>query len=338
MCIYHMLKKCFSHVLIFSAVILQATETAPFYVSKVSASGAYSSTHFKTLWDAFRQEYSVTSGGIFKPYYYTEYVLDIASRSSRNYEGNDRFFRLFYDQEKVENYQNLTGNQDAFKEANKYVSNQLAMDGARRHGARLATISIGTETASPGVYSCLVNSVSDENLGDVRESSTSLSSDDSGSTITFCDPKNPRTGRTTLYVESRNGSTRGKRSTASTFSGLREVGSILDNKDNQDNFLASLKAGSSFKVFWFKETTCTNCGGFGRLSTLAANQSGGSRKGGSPFGGNSSNSASSALSLTPGVSTARDKCPACYGTGKRMRGYVTSLVWDDKGPTFDSAR
>jgi hypothetical protein len=322
---------------VLSGLILQATETAPFYVSKVSASGAYSSNHFKTLWDAFRQEYSVSANGIFKPYYYTGYVLDTTSRSSRNYSGNDRFFRLFYDQDKSESSQHLTGNQDASTDANKYVSNQLAMDGARRFGARLATISIGSETSTPGIFSCEVSLVSTENI-DVREDSASPGSGSSGSSIIFSDPKNPRIGRATLYIESRNYGSKGSLGYVNQNSTLREVGAILDNKDNQDNFLASLKAGSSFKVFWFKETTCTNCGGFGRLSTLAVIQSGGSKKGSGPFGGSGSNSASSTLSLTPGVSTARDKCPACYGTGKRMRGHVTSLLWDDKGPSFDAAR
>lgn len=332
-----MFKKFYAIAYVLSAMFLYATETPPFYVSKVSTSGSYSSTHFKTLWDAFRQEYSVSAKGIFKPYYYTEYVLDVTSRNSRNYSGNDRFFRLFYDQDKNESSQHLTGNQDASKEANKYVSNQLAMDGARRFGARLATISIGSETSTAGVFSCEVNLVSTDNI-DVREDSASPGSGSSGSSIIFSDPKNPRIGRATLYIESRNNGLKGSRSNLGDNSTLREVGAILDNKDNQENFLASLKAGSSFKVFWFKETTCTNCGGFGRLSTLAVNQSGGSRKGSSPFGGNVGNSSSSTLSLTPGVSTARDKCPACYGTGKRMRGHVTSLLWDDNGPSFDPAR
>lgn len=332
-----MFKKFYAIAYVLSAMFLHATETPPFYVSKVSTSGSYSSTHFKTLWDAFRQEYSVSDKGIFKPYYYTEYVLDVTSRNSRNYSGNDRFFRLFYDQDKNESSQHLTGNQDASKEANKYVSNQLAMDGARRFGARLATISIGSETSTAGVFSCEVNLVSTDNI-DVREDSASPGSGSSGSSIIFSDPKNPRIGRATLYIESRNNGLKGSRSNLGDNSTLREVGAILDNKDNQENFLASLKAGSSFKVFWFKETTCTNCGGFGRLSTLAVNQSGGSRKGSSPFGGNGGNSSSSTLSLTPGVSTARDKCPACYGTGKRMRGHVTSLLWDDNGPSFDPAR
>ena len=322
---------------VLSGLILQATETAPFYVSKVSASGAYGSNHFKMLWDAFRQEYSVSDKGIFRPYYYTEYVLDVTSRNSRNYSGDDRFFRLFYDQDKNESSQHLTGNQDTSKEANKFVSNQLAMDGARRFGARLATISIGSETSTAGIFSCEVNLVSTDNI-DVREDSIPSGSGLSSSSIIFSDPKNPRIGRTTLYIEGRNYGLKGSSSNVRENSTLREVGAILDSKDNQDNFLASLKAGSSFKVFWFKETTCTNCGGFGRLSTLAVNQSGGSSKGSSPFGGNGGNSASSTLSLTPGVSTARDKCPACYGTGKRMRGHVTSLLWDDKAPTFDAAR
>ena len=320
-----------------SALIGHATETPPFYVSKVSASGAYSSTHFKTLWDAFRQEYSVSANGTFKQYYFTENVLESVSRNSRNYSGNERFFRLFYDQDKIENSQNLTGNQDAFKEANKYVSNQLAMDGARRYGARLATISIGQASSTAGVYSCEVNLVSSDNV-DLRETSEASLSGSGGASITFCDPKNVRTGRTTLYVESRSNNSKSSRGFVGERSQLREVGSILDSKDNQDNFLAAIKAGSTFQVFWFKETTCSNCGGFGRLSTLAANQSGGSKKSGSPFGGSGGNSASSILSLTPGVSTARDKCPACYGTGKRMRGHVTTLLWDDKGPSFDPSR
>lgn len=324
-----------------SVVCLSATETVPFYVSKISPSGTYGAKQFKVLWDAFRQEYSVSSNGTFSPYFFTEHVLTEASKPSRPSFGNDRFFHLFYDQEKRDDPQQLTGNQDAFKEANKYVNYQLAMDGARRYGARLATVSIGAETASPGVFSCTVN-VAQEVDVDVRSSSGAPNTNGTGSTITFCDPRNPRTGLATLYVEGRYYSgSKGKSSSTRQSEGMREVGTILDNKDNQENFLASLKAGSSFRVFWFKETACTNCGGLGRLSTLTVNQSGGSRKSGKSsgvFGGGSSNDASSILSLTPGASTARDKCPACYGTGKRMRGYISTLVWDDKGPTFDPAR
>jgi hypothetical protein len=332
-----MLKKFALIGYVLSGLVLQATETAPFYVSKVSASGAYSSNHFKTLWDAFRQEYSVSANGIFKPYYYTEYVLSASSRTSRNGYGDDRFLRLFFDQDKTENSQNLTGNQDAFKEANKYVSNQLAMDGARRYGTRLATISVGTETSTPGVFSCEVNLVSSANV-DVREAPEPSGSNPMGTSIIFSDPRNPRTGRATLYIENRSNRSKSSGGYVEANSTLREVGAILDSKDNQNSFIASLKAGSSFQVFWFKETTCTNCGGFGRLSTLAVNQSGGFKKGGGPFGGNGTNSTSSTLSLTPGVSTARDKCPACYGTGKRMRGHLTTLIWDDKGSSFDPAR
>lgn len=319
--------------------MLGATETAPFYVSKVSASGAYSSIQFKVLWEAFRQEYSVSNEGIFKPYYFTGHVLDIASKSSRNDYGSDRFFRLFHDQDKSDSFQNLTGNQDAYTEANKYVSNQLAMDGARRYGARLTTVSIGAPSSVAGVHACDVNVNLADNV-DVRDTSATPRAG-SASSIVFCDPKNIRTGKATLYIEGRYSGSKGSRIPAQSGSEFREVGTILDNRENQESFVSSLKAGSSFKVFWFKETTCTNCGGLGRLSTLAVNQSGGavsSGKKSSPFGGSSSSASSSILSLTPGVSTARDKCPACYGTGKRMRGYITAMLWDDKGPTFDAAR
>lgn len=329
-------------VIAFSILSLSATETVPFCVNKISPSGAYNSKQFKTLWDAFRQEYSVTSSGTFTPYFFTEHVLEEASKSSHSELSKDRFFELFYDQEKRENTQQLTGNQDASKQANKYVNLQLAMDGARRYGARLATISVGTETSVPGVFACAVN-VAAANDVDVRDTNNVSNSSGTSSSIVFCDPRNPRTGLATLYVEghylSRREDTFSSERRSAT---LREVGTILDNKGNQENFLASLKAGSTFRVFWFKETTCTNCGGLGRLSTLTVNQSGGTRpstgKGAGVFGGGNNNSANSSLSLTPGVSTARDRCPACYGTGKRMRGYLSTLLWDDKGPSFDPAR
>lgn len=315
-----------------------ATETAPFYVSKVSSSGAYASTHFKTLWDAFRQEYSISSDGIFTPYYFTEHVLEYAYQNTQDRDRSDRFFQLFLDQEKDENFQHLTGSQNANKEANKYVSNQLAMDGARSYGARIASISVGSETSSPGVYSCDLNE-SPPNSSDARGGvGRPLVNSGGNSTIVFCDPKNPRIGRANVYVEAHNLGNKSMRLPLVSSHAMREVGTILDSKINQENFLAALKAGSVFKVFWFKETTCANCGGLGRLSTLAVNQSGGSNRKNNPFGTDRNNDASSILSLTPGVSAARDKCPACYGTGKRMRGYITSLLWDDKGPTFSPAR
>lgn len=328
---------------VFSLVLsLSATETIPFCVNKISPSGTYSSKQFKILWDAFRQEYSVTTSGTFSPYLFTEHVLEQASKPARSEFGGDRFFQLFYDQEKRENSQHLTGNQDVSKEANKYVNLQLAMDGARRYGARLATVSVGIETSTPGVFSCALNLAPAVDV-DVRDSEAASNSSGKSSSIVFCDPRNPRTGTATLYVEGHyfSGSKVLSRS-ATQSTTLREVGTILDNKENQENFLASLRAGSSFRVFWFKETTCTNCGGLGRLSTLTVNQSGGARsssgKGSGVFGGSNSNNGNSALSLTPGVSTARDRCPACYGTGKRMRGYLSSLIWDDKGPSFDPAK
>lgn len=327
-------------IIALSVLSLSGTETVPFCVDKITPSGAYTSKQFKTLWDAFRQEYSVSPGGTFSPYYFTQHVLEEASRPSRRNFGDDRFFQLFYDQEKRENLQQLTGNQDASKEANKYVNLQLAMDGARRYGARLATISVGKETSTPGVFSCAVNSSPEVDI-DVRDPGATPNLNEKSSSVIFCDPRNPRTGLATLYIEGRyySGSKSG-RSLVRESANMREVGTILDNKENQENFIATLKAGSSFRVFWFKETTCTNCGGLGRLSTLTVNQTGGNRtssgKGTSVFGG--SNNGNSSLSLTPGVSTARDRCPACYGTGKRMRGYLSTLVWDDKGASFDPAR
>jgi len=313
-----------------SSLVL-ATETAPFYVSKVSASGDYSSKQFGVLWSAFRMEYSLTEKGTFESYSYTEHVLREASRtssrkSSSSFDHND-FFSLFYDPERKENSQSLTGNQEAWKEPNKYVSHRLAMEGARRHGARLASIIIGSAKGSPGVYGCTLKSMTDED-GDVRDD---LPTSNSEASIIFCDPKNIRSGAATIYIESHSLYGRGSSASRSQ-SHLREVGTLLDSKENQDNFLAALKAGSSFRVFWFKEINCTNCGGFGRLSTLAANQKSGKN---SIFGGSTP---TPTLSLSSGTAAPNDRCPACVGTGKRMRGYLTTLLWADKGPVFDAAR
>ncbi len=327
------------------ASFLGATETVPFYVGKVSGSGAYSSKQFKTLWDAFRQEYSVSSKGTFSPYYYTEYVIEKVADTSAGKTKEGSFFQLFYDPERKENFQHLTGNQETWKEMNKYVSMQLAMDGARRFGARMNSMTIGAETSVSGVYACSMASDSVQDV-DAREASSMTSVSGSATSITFCDPKNPRTGRATMYIESHShGSDMGRVSASRIYSSsLREVGTILDTKENQDSFVTALKAGSSFRVFWFKEITCTNCGGLGRLSTLAVNQAGGSRsisgKGSSsnPFGSRNVSNSSAALSLTPGTSAAADRCPACAGSGKRMRGYLSTLMWEDKGPSFDPAR
>jgi hypothetical protein len=276
-------------------------------------------------------EYSITEKGTFEPYSYTEHVLREALRtssrtSSRSFEHSD-FFSLFYDPERKENSQSLTGNQEAWKEPNKYVSHRLAMEGARRYGARLASIIIGPNRGSPGVYGCTLKSMSDED-GDVRDDSPTSNSETS---IIFCDPKNIRSGTAAIYIESHSFNGRGS-SASRTQSHLREVGTLLDSKDNQDNFLAALKAGSSFRVFWFKEINCTNCGGFGRLSTLVANQRSGRK---SMSGGDST---ASSLSLSSGTSVAKDRCPACVGTGKRMRGYLTPILWAEKGPVFDPSR
>lgn len=330
--------KFITFFLLFISLRIVATETAPFYVSKVSASGPYASTHFKTLWDAFRQEYSISSDGIFSPYFFTEHVLESSQQNLRHSDDSDRFFRLFFDQDKDEDYQHLTGSQNPNKEANKYVSNQLAMDGARRYGARLASIVVGSETSSPGVYFCDYSELPSDTSDARGVAGSSMANSGNSNTIVFCDPKNPRIGKATVYVEAHNYGHKGTRRPAASSHAMREVGTILDSKTNQENFLAALKAGSAFKVFWFKETTCANCGGLGRLSTLAVNQSGGSGRKKNPFGSDRTNDASSILSLTPGVSAARDKCPACYGTGKRMRGYITCLLWDDTGPTFSPAR
>jgi len=326
------------------AGLLSATETVPFYVARVSGSGPYSSKQFKTLWDAFRQEYSVSSKGTFSPYYYTEYVLEKASETSAGKVKGGSFFQLFYDPERKENSQHLTGNQETWKEMNKYVSNQLAMDGARRFGARMTSLTIGAETSVSGVYSCSISKDSEHDV-DAREGSVAPVAGTSSS-ITFCDPKNSRSGRATMYIETHvQRGDLGQPSVSRGYSpALREVGTILDTKENQDSFVAALKAGSSFRVFWFKEITCTNCGGLGRLSTLAVNQAGGSRaisgKGSSSgqFGSRNLGGSAATLSLTPGSSVAADRCPACVGTGKRMRGYLSTLMWDDKGPSFDPAK
>ena len=324
------------------AVMLGATETVPFYVCKVSGSGAYSSRQFKILWDAFRQEYSITTSGSFSPYLYTEYVLRRSSETSAGEGRAGSFFQLFYDPEKKENIQHLTGNQETWKELNKYVNEKLAMDGARRYGAGLATITVGSETSTPGTYSCTMNSAPAQDV-DARDSAAQVDAG-TATSIVFCDPKNHRTGRTTIYIEGHfYGNLVSRLSGGIRSSGLREVGSILDTKENQDSFVEALKAGSSFRVFWFKEITCTNCGGLGRLSTLVVNQAGGakalSNKGySSTFGSRNSSNGNAALSLTPGASVAADRCPACAGTGKRMRGYLSTLMWDDKGPSFDAAK
>lgn len=321
------IRRLLSFALISSSSLLLATETAPFHVSKVSASGEYGIKQFGVLWAAFRSEYSITEKGTFDSYSYTEHVLREALRTSSRSFDHDDFFSLFYDPERKENSQSLTGNQEAWKSPNKYVSHVRAMEGARRYGARLASVIIGPTKGSPGVYSCTIKSMNDDD-GDVRDDVLSPSSDLS---IILCDPKNVRSGAANIYIESHSYYGKGS-SGKHSYSHLREVGTLLDSKDNQDNFLAALKAGSSFPVFWFKEINCTNCGGFGRLSTLAANQKLGVN---SPFGGESS---SPTLSLSSKASVPKDRCPACVGTGKRMRGYVTKLLWAEKGPVFEPSR
>jgi hypothetical protein len=101
-----------------------------------------------------------------------------------------------------------------------------------------------------------------------------------------------------------------------------EVGRFPDTKANQDNFLDALKAGSSFRVYTFKEGSCWNCAGLGRISTGVAKAT-----------------SSLALSSSPSVSNIDNKCECCSGSGRLPLGLISVLVWDRYVPQVqDSGR
>jgi hypothetical protein len=194
---------------------------------------------------------------------------------------------------------------------------------------RLVTLRVGNESTTkwPGAYEYkLVNAPKPIQLldQDVRANPQTVVRDnfDGPGFIYFADPASIKQGVVELRVSvlKENGD-----------SCFVEVGKIQDTKDNQNNFLEALKAGSCFRVYIFNQSACYNCGGLGRIAPRA----------GAARTSTSTRGASSSLSL-PSASTAGlsgsnaidDKCKCCGGTGRIALGKIYALTWDSFDPTL----
>jgi hypothetical protein len=297
----------------------------PFFVSKVSPSGNYSTKQFSLLWAAFCEQYRIGPKGTFIQYPFAKTTV----------ESPGMYGRLFATPLAPDSGAHIAGvNNEYSYQQSAILTENDAKQYVMRGMTRLVTLRVGNESTTkwPGAYEYkLVNAPKPIQLldQDVRSNPQTVVSDNfyrfryGSGFIYFADPASIKQGVVELRVSIL------RYDGDSDF--LIEVGKIQDTKDNQNNFIEALKAGSCFRVYIFNQSACYNCGGLGRIAPRA----------GAARTSTSTRGASSALSL-PSASTAGlsgsnaidDKCKCCGGTGRIALGKIYALTWDSFDPTL----
>lgn len=274
-----------------------------FVVSKLSPTGAYNPKDFAVLWTAFRQQYRVGANG-------TLVQQDYARGLIRKVEENSPFAfsdltRLFGDNAVGKTAQMRSAGAQLQRAPLKVLRTpKEAAEHARDVTCRMAEIQVGAPLtdrlvgAHAAVFVRKVPNEFDQALG---------TDDFAGSfkntpvTLFLTDPESVPFGTIKAHVEPTEG-------------GFNLVGELADAKANQDRFMAALKGGAEFKVFWFKEGLCYACKGSGLVP--------------GNYDFKSKNPRDFQLS---GASLAVDeKCKTCGASGRLPRGHVTVLVWEKK--------
>lgn len=294
-------------IILSGSSLLGAVKVQPFYVSKVSPSGNYSSKDFSILWAAFCEQYRLGPNGTFVQYPFARDTIKSAVNSSSYYS----IGALFQEPRASNSPGQLVGAQHSFRWENDrpILTESEARDFVMQRRTSLVTLRIGNQSVvtKPGAYECVLVSqpVSfqemDRDMRDVPPVSQQQSRSFGPSYIYFADPSAPKQGEVQLRVS------RDYNSGYANEIAYYEVSKLQDSKQNQDNFLDALRAGSCFRVYTFKQMLCYNCGGLSRMSIKS-------------------------------TSLIDEKCKACAGTGRLPLGKVYALVWDKYTPSEEELR
>jgi hypothetical protein len=286
------------------AVWAQAAPSVPvetFVVSKLAPSGAYTQRDFAVLWSAFRQQYRVGANGTLVQQEYARTLI-------RKVDENSPFAfsdltRLFGDNAAGKTAQMRPEGAELQRSPLKVLRTpKEAAEHARDVTCRMAEIQVG-----PPLSDRLVGARAAVFLRKVpNEFDKALGTDDFAGafkntpvTIFLTDPDVVPAGTIKAHVEPTEG-------------GFNLVGELADSKTNQDQFLSALKAGVTFKVFWFKEGLCYACKGSGLVA------------GSYDLKGKNIRS----FQLSGGSLAVDEKCKTCGASGRLPRGHVSELVWE----------
>lgn len=286
------------------AVWAQAAPSVPtetFVVSKLAPSGAYAQKDFAVLWSAFRQQYRIGANG-------TLVQQDYARTLIRKIDENSPFAfsdltRLFGDNAAGKTAQMRPEGAELQRMPLKVLRTpKEAAEHARDVTCRMAEIQVGAPLSDR-----LVGARAAVFLRKVpNEFDKALGTDDFAGAfkntpviIFLTDPDVVPAGTIKAHVEPTEG-------------GFNLVGELADSKTNQNQLLSALKAGVTFKVFWFKEGLCYACKGSGMVA------------GSYDLKGKNIRS----FQLSGGSLAVDEKCKTCAGSGRLPRGHVSELVWE----------
>ncbi len=294
------------------SVMAGVVEPSPFFVSKLAPTGNYTTKSFVELWDAFRDQYRIGPKGTFVQHPFAKTIVSLKSAQGAP------LAHLFFRKAVTAREGVISGAQNqstSFRNNATVRSAEEARDYILSKAGREVTLRVGNQSlvTQPGAFECIVV------RGAIQEQDQDLRATPRPSGLvsepTFFLPADPASvipGEMTFRVY-RSFEERGF---------YVEVGRFPDTKANQDNFLDALKAGSSFRVYTFKEGSCWNCAGLGRISTAVAKAT-----------------SSLALSSSASVTNIDRKCECCSGSGRLPLGYISVLVWDRYVPqVLDSDR
>ena len=299
-------------------------QVTPFLVSKVSPSGNYSTADFLVIWSAFREQYRLGPKGTFIQYPFSKETVNLAVRANRY----STLGAMFQEPNAGDTGGHLAGVNQSFENSSRLLTVEDAKEYVMKRRTSFVTLRVGNESVvtRPGAFECvLVNQPSAVQAldTDLREpvAPRQRTSASGPSYIYFADPSTPKQGEVELRVSKEISFSPDSSSPNTAYI---EVATLQDTKQNQDNLIEALKAGSCFRVYVFKMGACYNCGGFGRLSGKAT-------------AGRSSGYSGSSLSLS-GSSSLNENCKLCSGSGRLPLGKVYALVWERYVPVTDDQR
>ncbi|MEY4306953.1 MAG: hypothetical protein RJA95_321 [Verrucomicrobiota bacterium] len=273
----------------------------PFVVSKLSPTGAYNPKDFAVLWSAFRQQYRVGANGTLVQ---QDYARDLIRKVDENspFAFSD-LTRLFGDNAQGKTAQMRPQGAELQRTPLKVLRTpKEAAEHARDVTCRLAEIQVG-----PPLTDRLVGAHAAVLLAKVpNEFDKALGTDDfagafknTPTTLFLTDPEVVPFGTIKAHVEPTQG-------------GFNLVGELADSKANQDRFMAALKGGAEFKVFWFREGLCYACKGSGLVPGNYDLKAKNPRN----------------FQLSGGSLAVDEKCKTCGASGRLPRGHVSVLVWE----------
>jgi hypothetical protein len=276
-----------------------AVPIEPFFLAKLSPTGAYNPKDFAVLWSAFRQQYRVgVDGSLIQQGYARELIRKVETNSPFAFS---EMTMLFGDNKSGKNaVMHVEG--EALQKAPAKVlrTPKEAADYVLDASCRGVEMQVGKELTRKmaGAHEVLfIRKVVNEFDRTLQVPDFEGSFRNNPTVIFLTDPDVVPFGAVTAHVEPTEG-------------GFNEVGVLADSKPNQDRFMQALKAGAGFKVFWFKEGLCYECKGSGMVP--------------GKFDKVGKNVKS--FQLSGGSLAVDEKCKTCAGSGRLPRGHVSCLV------------